>query len=192
MNNCFEFNLFTISIVTLIIAILVLIASVAFLFFKTSRQIKLHLNAFKKQLEFYLVQGKSKEKLYSMLKQYEVVLKRAYSINRTFENYQIMTKVFGSSSLIFSAYTLIDSSEYWDKIGSQICTLISIVSVIVILYINPLDRARGYLSAWRKWNTYIASILSAFAISIEACEKQLEKYPEHIASDKNDLSVDEI
>lgn len=176
----------------MVISILVMILCIVLYRRKCERQKKKYYDAFSKQAEYYRkINDPSCAKLDAMTSRFDTILERAYSSLRTYHNYQFITKIFGASSLIFSAMALSEESNLYEHLGCRICSLISIISVIVLLYINPLDRARGYLNVWRMWNEYFITVSTALFESIDKCEEELKKHPEKIKEELSCLQINE-
>lgn len=120
---------------------------------------------------------------------YNNILVTAYARLKTYFMYQVICKAFGITSLLFSAVSFVTFEDN-HKIAWVVCCIIAILSVIVVVYINPLDRARGYLASWRKWNKFAAELFVAATVSKKKFYEVLWRLPDIHTSDDNFLSCD--
>lgn len=120
------------------------------------------------------------------------LIDRRYDSIQNYYIFQIVNKVFGFTGVLYSVLgfgiTLIDFSTGTSpseiKILSMQVSLISIVCVIVALYLSPTKRVVEYITAWRRYDRKISSILGRFpeyAKLGEENDKEIHKIVEEIS-----------
>lgn len=95
------------------------------------------------------------------------LIDRRYDSIQNYYIFQIVNKVFGFTGVLYSVLgfgiTLIDfpadvpASEI--KMLSMQISLISIVCVIIALYLSPTKRVAEYITAWRRYDRKLSSVL---------------------------------
>ncbi len=96
------------------------------------------------------------------------LIDRRFDSIQNYYIFQIVNKVFGFTGVLYSVLgfgiTLVDfpastpASEI--KMLSLQISLISIVCVIIALYLSPTKRVAEYITAWRKYDRKISSVLA--------------------------------
>ncbi len=122
---------------------------------------------------------------------FKLVLSHTFSLLNTYFRYQLIYKVFGITSLLFGAISFVTIPESY-KICLIICCILSMLSVITVIYINPMDRARDYLAASRMWNTYSYELLTSIMKSESEFNKALLKLPDKFQLENELLNCDKI
>jgi hypothetical protein len=122
----------------------------------------------------------------------------------TFFNFQIINKVFGFLSIVFSLITFISCIiNYFDVYMSDkdnilitlIVSFFSILCVIIALYSSPNRRINDYIFAWRieerTINEMIAEMDTYNTLSQDACKKKAREYMNRISSVEENIKSDE-
>lgn len=95
------------------------------------------------------------------------LIDRRYDSIQNYYIFQIVNKVFGFTGVLYSVLgfgiTVIDfpaaTSASEIKMLSMQISLISIVCVIIALYLSPTKRVAEYITAWRKYDRKLSSVL---------------------------------
>lgn len=184
-------NMLYINLSIVLSAVLTITIAILVYALKCNRQRRAYLMAFESLINKYEeIDGKNKKKLSAYKNIFNIALIRAYSSLSTYFRYQVVTKVFGVTSCIFSAIVFIEPTNISEQIGNRLVAIISMICVMTVIYLNPLDRARDYLSAWRMWIEYVSEIISGFSISINDGEDKLLEISEKIKQENEILNAD--
>ncbi len=92
---------------------------------------------------------------------YSVLDRRQSSI----ENYiifQITTKVFGFTGVLYSVYAFGLTFVSPPKDLSVSVSLVSLICVIIALYLSPDRRIEEYIVAWRRYDKLVTDMISRF------------------------------
>lgn len=95
------------------------------------------------------------------------LIDRRYDSIQNYYIFQIVNKVFGFTGVLYSVLgfgiTVIEfpatTSASEIKMLSMQISLISIVCVIIALYLSPTKRVAEYITAWRKYDRKLSSVL---------------------------------
>lgn len=133
------------------------------------------------------------------------LIDRRYSSIQNYYIFQIINKVFGFTGVLYSVLgfgiTLMDfpantpASDI--KMLSMRISLISIICVIIALYLSPTKRVAEYITAWRRYDRKISSVLSRFPEYVKLGEenaeevaKIVEEISQFIFNVENDITSD--
>lgn len=188
-----ELDMLYINIGIIALAVFVIFISITLYSIKSYRRKKECLNVFRALSSYYESRDiEGKDKLETYFATFEFILARAYSALATFFRYQVITKVFGVTSCVLSAVVFIEPGKLSEQIGNRLAAVISMICVITLVYINPLDRAREYLDVWHMWNEYAAETIDALSNSLDDCEKKMLEYHEKVAQEREMLKTDKF
>lgn len=174
-------------------AILTIMLSIWIYTLKCKHQKKTYSIAFEELMKRYEMDvGRNKEDLEADKKVFDIILMRAYSSLSTYFRYQVINKVFGVTSCVLAAVVFIEPTTLSEQIGNRLVAIISIICVMTIVYINPMDRARDYLDDWHMWIEYAAGVITGFYKSVDDGEKVLAELSAKIEQENKILKADKM
>lgn len=132
-----------------------------------------------------------KEMIHSKNRQYAAIefSKRCGIYYQTFFFYQLLSKGINMLCLILSVFSMIISSIGDNKI-SLLTSMLSLICVVIIIYINPGKRAEQYLYAWRLCDVKLYEIVCYLDKSENKLYKKIDKIPKIIKKAELLLSSD--
>lgn len=150
MSNQLLFGIFIVS------AILIFSFTIIYLLLMTSRHNK-------RRIADKELSDKYNKLPDSILVLYNSLLDRRQSSITNFLIFQVTTKVFGFTGVLYSIYGfglnfLTDAS----KALSVLVALVSLVCVIIALYLSPERRISEYIVAWRKYDKLVTDMIGRF------------------------------
>lgn len=135
---------------------------------------------------------------------YLIICQRRYEHIMTFFNFQLINKVFGFLSVVFSllsfsSYTLealtISNDFLINDLSSLLVSFLSIVCVIIALYASPNRRVVDYINAWRVDEKIVNEITANFENILNQDEieqsKIMQEYLEQLSIAEQNIKSDE-
>ncbi|MFR2096556.1 hypothetical protein [Eubacterium sp.] len=130
---------------------------------------------------------------------YLIICQRRYEHIMTFFNFQLINKVFGFLSVVFSllsfsSYTL-EALAISNDLSSLLVSFLSIVCVIIALYASPNRRVVDYINAWRVDEKIVNEITANFENILNQDEieqsKIMQEYLEQLSIAEQNIKSDE-
>lgn len=129
------------------------------------------------------------EKIHSKSKQRMAIelTQRCKIYYKTFFFYQLLSKAMNMLCLILSVFSMVVDGETIPIIAS----MISLICIVIIIYINPGKRAGQYLLAWRLCDVEVCKIVCCLNKSKNKLYNKINKTPHIIKKAELILSSDE-
>lgn len=99
----------------------------------------------------------------SILALYLSILDRRHSSIMNYIIFQLTTKVFGFTGVVYSIYGF--GLNFYEKPLKELSMLVSfigLVCVIIALYLSPEKRISEYISAWRGYDKLVTHMIGKF------------------------------
>ena len=136
---------------------------------------------------------------------YSIICQRRYEHIMTFFNFQLINKVFGFLSVVFSLISFASSilkfcgdnklSTPYDDIAIIAISFLSILCVIIALYASPNRRVLDYINAWRiderTINEMIAEMDQYSSLPLDICQMKALEYINRISTAEENIHSDE-
>ena len=135
---------------------------------------------------------------------YLIICQRRYEHIMTFFNFQLINKVFGFLSVVFSllsfaSYTLealnTQSLFLTNNLSNLLVSFLSIVCVIIALYASPNRRVVDYINAWRIDEKIINEITANLGniLSLDELEQSrtMQEYLQQLSIAEENIKSDE-
>ena len=172
-------------------AILTIAISIFVYTIKCNRQRRTYLTTFKSLINRYGSIDDTEDKISEAdTNIFNIALMRAYSSLLTYFRYQVVTKVFGATSCVLSAVVFVEPTSLSEQVGNRLVAIISVICVMTVVYLNPLDRARDYLNDWHMWIEYVAEVISEFSGNINNGKLKVAEISEKIKQENEILKSD--
>ncbi len=186
-----KIDMLYINIGIILSAILTIAISIFVYTIKCNRQRRTYLTTFKSLINRYGSIDDTEDKISEAdTNIFNIALMRAYSSLLTYFRYQVVTKVFGATSCVLSAVVFVEPTSLSEQVGNRLVAIISVICVMTVVYLNPLDRARDYLNDWHMWIEYVAEVISEFSGNINNGKLKVAEISEKIKQENEILKSD--